>query len=413
MNFEIELARNGENTLKLNNKYIYSKYNPKSDAQKFIHNEQDPDANGYLLVGLGIGYHLDALSSIHPNKKIYVIVLDAREIEIYNNYSNNKQLLKSKNIEIINQSKINQNVSDYQVIIPNSWISAIGVKHNLFSQLEDIKIRQMSFKTMKELLEVNFQYNISNNDSSVQFLKNDFVDMSACLVSAGPSLDGTIDLINAAHRKCFILCVGSALKVLLNKNIVPDAVIITDPLPQVVDQLKETNYLGPLFYLSTANHEMTIQHQGKRIIIFQEGYSLSEEKVVKFESELIETGGSVATTGLSLLEFMGFKTIYLFGQDLGFKGEFTHSQQSTSGIKVYRNSTFRKILSNNDEYIKTTSNLNTYHRWIERKVQTTSMNIFNTSLNGAKIEGVPYLDNNDYLSKIEQLPHTNFAEKFL
>lgn len=413
MNFEIQLARNGEYTLKLNNKYVYSKYNPKSDAKKFIENEQDSKANGYLLVGLGIGYHLEALSSIHPHKKIYVIVLDESEIEIYSNYANNKHLLKSKNIEIIYYSKIKEDISDYQVIIPNSWISAIGVKHKLFSQLEDIKIRQMSYKSMKELLEKNFKQNVLNNDISIKYLEKVFKNMSACLVAAGPSLDESIEVLKAAQRKCFVLCVGSALKVLLKQKIVPDAVIITDPEHQVVKQIEDTNYSGPLFYLATANHEMILHHQGNRIIIFQEGYLLSEESVVEFDSKLIETGGSVATTGLSLLEFMGFKTIYLFGQDLGFKGEFTHSQQSTSGIKVESNLKFRKILSNNNEYINTTSNLDTYHRWIAKKVKSTSVNIFSTSLNGAKIEGVQYLDKSNFLSKIEKLPNTNFASKIL
>lgn len=413
MNFEIEFARNGEYTLKLNNKYVYSKYNPKSDAQKFIENELEPAAVGYLLVGLGIGYHLEALANIYPNKKIIVIVLDAREMEIYNNYALNKHLLNSKNIEIINHSKIEHDIVDFQVIIPNSWINAIGVEHPLFFQLEDIKIRQMSYKSKKDLLEKNFRQNILNNDISILGFKKVFEKMSACLVAAGPSLDESIELVKAAKRKCFILCVGSALKVLLKQNIVPDAIIITDPLLQVVKQIEDTNYTGPLFYLSTANHEMTLHHQGKRFILFQEGYPLSEENIVRFESELIETGGSVATTGLSLLEYMGFNDIYLFGQDLGFKGEYTHSQQSTSGIKVKSNLEFRKVLSNNNEYIKTTSNLNTYHRWIARKVKSSSINIFNMSLNGAKIEGIQYIDNRNFYYNIEKLPTINFTKILL
>ena len=52
---------------------------------------------------------------------------------------------------------------------------------------------------------------------------------------------------------------------------------------------------------------MTLRHTGNRFIMFQKGYFLSEEFAKNNVLTVLETGGSVATTALSLLEYMGFK----------------------------------------------------------------------------------------------------------
>ncbi|WP_391120332.1 motility associated factor glycosyltransferase family protein [Psychrobacillus sp. L3] len=388
MNYKVEIAKNGESTLKLNDIYIYSKYNPRNDAEKFIKKGYDNDAKGYFLVGLGLGYHLEALLKIDKNKPIIVLALDEQEFKIY---SSNTHIRKSKNVEIILELGPNINLSQYQIIIPLSWMKAIGHEHRLHDVLEDIKIRQMSYETLSGVLEKNFNENLKNDDPSISNVKETFKGKSACLVSAGPSLDSTIELLKVAKDKFFILAVGSSLNTLLNNKIEPDAVIITDTQINVVKQLENKEYHGLLFYLATANHEMTLVHKGKRVIIFQEGFPLSEIEAEKRNEDVLETGGSVATTSFSLLEYMEFKTVILFGQDLGFKDDNTHSTSSTSGKKVVKDMLFRKVLANNGEYIHTTSNLNTYHRWLERKVKQTNVTYYNTSWEGAKIEGVPYI----------------------
>lgn len=61
MNWEVGKSRNASFTLKLNGIYLYSKYNPENDAQKFTEAEVDSTMDCYLLVGVGLGHHVDAL----------------------------------------------------------------------------------------------------------------------------------------------------------------------------------------------------------------------------------------------------------------------------------------------------------------------------------------------------------------
>ncbi len=389
--FQIEVAKNGENTLLVNDKYIYSKYNPSNDAETIIVSEIKSDSIGFVLIGLGLGYHLEALLELTNNKPILVLFLDSKEIDLFKKYSRRKEILHNKNVELISYEKLDKSFLDYQIIIPHVWLKAF-TKHPLFSVLEDIKIQQMSFNTKKTILAENFKENINIRSSLVNSLKGSYREQWACLVSAGPSLNETLELLYISQKKCFILCVGSALKVLLKNNVTPDAVIITDPSLNVVEQIKDSGYNGLLFYLSTANHEMVKIHRGERVILFQKGYTSAEVLAQSCNSSLLETGGSVATTAISLIEYMGFIKLFLIGQDLGFKENNTHATFSTSGISVAPNYDFRKITSNNGELINTTSNLSTYHRWIERKASKTQMEIFNTATNGAKIEHVPYIN---------------------
>lgn len=266
----------------------------------------------------------------------------------------------------------------------------------------------MSINSSSRLLEDNFIKNIKNDNYYLDKLKNKFTDRSACLIASGPSLNETISMLRLAKNKFFILCVGSSLKVLIKNEIMPDAIIITDPLSNVVSQIDELGFSGPLFYLSTANHEMSLLHDGIKIILFQEGYKLVTDFLGNVNRAKLETGGSVATTGISLIEFLGFRNLYLFGQDLGFHGDRTHTIQSTSGINVASNMNFRKVPSNNGGFINTTSNLSTYHRWIEKKSKVSSMKIYNTARLGAKIKNVPFIELSLLEKRIEDVPENYF-----
>lgn len=406
MNFKVSFAKNGEKTLILNDFPLYSLYEPLKDSSRIIQKEYNPDAPGYLLFGLGLGYHLFHLYQLNPNKKIMVLLIDKNEKNFFQEHSPFQDLLEKDSIMIIHENNINIVRSDFQIIIPFSFMKAIGVRHHISPFLEDIKIRQMSHQTFGDKLKENFYKNILNNDETIKHIEPfKLNNLSACLVAGGPSLDETGYLLSTIKNKSFILSVGSSLKALLSIGICPDAVIITDAQENVVSQIEESGYKGLLFYMATANHQMTQFHEGKRIILFQEGYSLSEAEAENRSAMTLETGGSVATTGLSLLEYFGFSKVYLFGQDFGFQGNKTHSYLSTSALDLPKDLSFRKVPTNSGKLINTTFNLSTYHRWFERKAKKTKMSIKNTAFDGARINGIPYITDDQFIkdneSKIE------------
>ncbi|MFJ9463536.1 motility associated factor glycosyltransferase family protein [Viridibacillus arvi] len=414
MNWVVERAKNDTNTMQLNGIYLYSKYNPRQEAEKFISNEVNARTTNYILFGLGLGYHAEALLSLSINATIYIILADEKELEICQKYGV-ASILNNSRIQMVSESTVLKNLleDDLQIIVPLQWLKAIGSKHPLFSFLEDIKIRQMSYRTYSEKMKMNFIDNISKDHADIGVLKEIAQGCKGVLVASGPSLNDTIHLIKRIKDKCFILSVGSALKKLLKENIIPDAVIISDPLDSVVDQLRNSGYKGILFYLSTANKESVNIHKGKKVILFQEGYPASIKEAKNRNSPLIETGGSVATLGLSLLLYFNFDSYYLFGQDFGFSGASTHAEFSTSGVKIKNTKTFENIVANNGQYIYTTSNLRTYHRWFEKKISMQQIDIYNTAHLGAKIKGAPYIQKDELLNNFDNVKESNLKDRFM
>ena len=399
MMFEIGLARDGHQTLTVDGIHIYSKYKPIDHAEAFIEKELDLNAEGYFLLGLGLGYHLKAIINKVKCKKIFVLCVDEQEHKIFSNSTISRQILNLSNVHIVYNPKDIKLNNNYQMIIPNAWIQVLNKSNPLYNFLADIKIKQESYSNQKKLLDENFSNNIRLNDKNLKhYLSETKRDNKiACLVSSGPSLNETKTWIKNVREQLYILCVGSALKVLLKEGIKPDAVIISDPKKNIIQQLEGTNFDGVLFYLSTANYEATSNYSYTRYILFQSGYKKAEEIAKQNNIPLVETGGSVATTGFSTLKFLGFDTIVLFGQDLGFKENKTHATFSTSGRTVSKMENLIKVISNKGEEIYTTPNLHSYLMWFNSIMKySTGMRVYNTALDGAEIHNVEVINEKQF-----------------
>lgn len=404
MEFEKLSALNGQETLKVNNIFLYSKYRPYEEAEKFIQKEINTDATGYLLIGLGLGYHLKALSSlVDENKQISVLCLDMEELLLYKTSAISEELHNKTNIKIVSKvADLEINVED-QIIIPHVWLQSMETNHPLYPFLLDIKTKQMSYERFSLLMEENFKKNKLLNDYKLMEYRRKVGKIKvACLISSGPSLEKTREWLKGIKKdNIYLLSVGSALKPLLKYDVIPDAVIISDSQPEIITQLKDCDFKGDLFYLSTANHEAVVSYNYNRCILLQNGYKLSENLAQKVQYPTFDTGGSVATVAFSLLKYFNIENIVFFGQDLGFLENKTHVTDSTSGRVVNENEKLHKVRSNCNEWIKTTPNLMSYLRWFEATIKKTTINVYNTAVHGAKIERVPLINKEEFIALIK------------
>lgn len=387
MDWQVSKAKNGEYTLQLNSIQIYSKYRPFEDASKFINAEYDTTADNYLLIGLGLGYHLKALMQLEQKKNIIVYYFSEEELKLFNHY-NEDVYWERENLHLVNNIR-NLNISEKtQVILNTALLKAIGQDHSLFTILEVIKINQLSYKSNSSLLEGNFYLNTSLNHLSI---KKEERSKVACLVAAGPSLNTTVRWLKDCQNQVDIYVVGAALKSLIAKDISPKAVVLSDANDVTLEQFIDAHFTGELYYLSTASHESVKNHQGQHFILYQKGYRLAEDKAKELKVPLIETGGSVGTTTFSLIEQLGYQKIVLFGQDLGFSGEYTHAEFSPSKRKVVNDLFLRKEVANDGSEIYTTPMLHVFKFWYNQKMMTSTAKVYNTALKGAKIKNVPLI----------------------
>ena len=290
MKWNVCQAKNGEKTLLVNDLLIYSKYEPKKDAQTWINKEVEVGKKSYLLIGLGLGYHLEALShAVHKNSSIIVYYFENQEREIFEQYSGIAET-KYANVSITNILEGYDINNDTQILIPDVWIRAIGQSHALFPTLDVMKNLQRSYKKNADKMYENFLLNSSLHDSfHYPKRKHDI----ACLVAAGPSLNETVQWLKKIKERVDIYVVGAALQVLEQLSIIPTGVVISDANDSMQRQLINSNYIGDLYYLSTANHAAILLHKGKRYMLLQEGYKYAEQFALDNNVPLIETGGSV------------------------------------------------------------------------------------------------------------------------
>lgn len=408
--FEVVQAKTKESTLLLNGKYIYSKYQPKKDAQLFIEQQCNEDKSSYLLIGLGLGYHLEALLRKTGNKIIYVLLCEVQEKQICIDFKKFEKLPHVNFIQIheIKSVKFDSNM---QVIVPYSIINSLNFEHPVREMFEHYKLNEMSFVQYDQVLEENFQTNLLLGDPTIKDIKN-LLRQPAILVSAGPSIDTTIAQIKKLKSKVFILAVGSALRILKSHNIDPDAIIWSDAKQVGIWHLHELHFEGPMFYLATASKEVVSQHKGKRFMMFQKNYALSEHLAVKKDVETFEVGGSVATAAFSFLEYIGATEIVLCGQDLGFKEGKTHSQSTFSGVQLNQDYLYREIPANDDGNVKVSKSLYSYFKWFDKHVPLSAAKVYNTAFHGAKITGAEYLSPTDFYEMYKNLPVQDFSNLF-
>ncbi len=271
---------------------------------------------------------------------------------------------------------------------------------NLKSSMLNIVVTRNTLLGNSKDMMLNNLYNLEDFACQHSFnqLKAAFSDVDknivpAMIVSAGPSLDKNVELIKDAKNKAFIIAVDTAIKPLLNKNIIPDLVVTIDMLkyPIIFMHTKFKNI--PILVAPDSNKELIPLYSGKRFYAGKiKSYFNSLYQELKGELLLpVETGGSVAHNAFSAALFMGFKKIILVGQDLAYTGEKLHADSSFGKMDDDKRQAIQKYIQVKDIYgnmVDTDESMDLYRRWFERQIERYNLkNIIDATEGGAKIEG--------------------------
>lgn len=300
-----------------------------------------------------------------------------------------KSLVVVETIEFMKQ-EVHPN---YQVLFPEKIVEAL---RNIEKRTEDIFVNYRTgnlfathlaknqIQNMEALCE---GYNTKRLSEVIPY------DGPAILVAAGPSLNKNIQELKAAKNKAFILAVDTAVKPLVHAGIIPDAYITIDakkPL-NLVDEERVRNI--PVIAPITANHDILKRQRGKKIFYF-DGYMLGMYAYRAAGKILpaVQTGGSVACSGLSLLYKMGFNTIILVGQDLAYTDNKSHADGTFQDKMPTENTdAMIRVKGNYEEEVPTLANLKIYLDWfvmfVEGAQKRRNVRFINATAGGAYIEG--------------------------
>ena len=168
---------------------------------------------------------------------------------------------------------------------------------------------------------------------SMEALSGLFAGKPAVLVAAGPSLDEDIHRLKGVRKKCVLICVDSALPVLLSEGIVPDFVTVLDF--QLLNFEKVAPLSGKELPLSLLMVPKACPLVAKRlkprrlILGFNEDASQRWLLDLYGIKRLLPHASSVAHLSLGLALIMGCDPIIFLGQDLAFTSEVSDHAAGT------------------------------------------------------------------------------------
>lgn len=212
-------------------------------------------------------------------------------------------------------------------------------------------------------------------------------DIPVIIVSAGPSLDGNIDLLKEAKGHAFILATDTAVRHLLSHEIRPDAMVTLDPGKPATYISDERISDVPLFCVMDCNSEIMHFHKGIKIwfrsnLLLADAYEFIGETFPPYHP-----GGSVATGAFMVAIALGFQRIVLIGQDLAYKGGHTHAGGSDDPI-LNEDKVQEMVEGVNGEMILSRYDWKIYRNWFEQAIrEVPHLDVIDATEGGALIHG--------------------------
>jgi hypothetical protein len=353
--FEIIKAKDGNDTLVYMDDrkryFLHSSYYPDKEAKEWADAIQLDDESIIIVYGIGLGYHINYLvSRLLPNNKLILIEPSNNIFQFalnngcYNRFKNRENIYSIVGEE--SEEKLNIILQSY---IP--WNNFENVAYKEFKQypsvfkeyyekfnkclLETINLMRINRNTalyFAEQWQSNFIENLKFvfNSVPVRSFFDVFKNIPAVIVSAGPSLDKNIEQLKEAKDKCVIICVGTALKVLLKKNIEPDFVVSIDGGENNFKHFDGCKVNSPLVYGLTLHPKILKEYGGPLIIAeIASTYTKLLSDKLSLDFGKLSTGPSVANLSLDFTYMLGCNPIVFIGQDLAYSDHRTHASGTT------------------------------------------------------------------------------------
>ncbi len=376
---------------------LSSSINPWHEAVIYGDNLSNIQTGSCIIIGLGMGCHVNYIVSSSYFKNIIILENDLEQLRICMMYTNMKNILSDDRVKIVlcnkagDYSKWLNGAIEGEDIIYKIWYPSIKTieEDAIRELLENYWVNTNSADYFGNTLLYNFENNQKLNDEPVDVIKNKFKNKDVVLVAAGPSLDNNLDNLRKVLNRdnIVIVCVGKIAKKLISENIVPDYIIAIDGKKGTRWQTEGIENCGvPLIYLSTAAHNLVSEYNEKRYIAYQEGIEPSKEYAEKNNLIIYQSGGSVATFAIDMLIQMKSRRIICVGLDMGYIGDNTHA--GGIGKKLENKKSLRKVESVLGGMVYTSKTLDIYRRWIERRIENVNDIEFINASGGARISGM-------------------------
>lgn len=177
-----------------------------------------------------------------------------------------------------------------------------------------------------DMLERNYYRNRTNVSKNVADIDISSVKKKWLIVGAGPSFDSRKDIVKEHFEDYTVIAVGAIYRRMLQEDMIPDYVIITDPQSRTFRQMEGITEHRPSLLLNVfATWEIAENYKGKKYLLFGEGSYLTEDYCRMKGIKAMDLGSDVAVAALSVALYLGAKEVGFVGVDLAFPTGKSHA----------------------------------------------------------------------------------------
>lgn len=296
--------------------------------------------------------------------------------------------------------------------IPN-YVKRYENDYEEYCNIIKTKCDNIVFDKSTQILHEQIQsYNYLNNifklidEAGIQELSDvvqEFVNYPAVIVSAGPSLDKNVKILKEYKGMVFIVAVDAALNTLKKNAVIPDLIVTVDPKFEKINALDDETYNDlPMIANMISGYKLLQSHNGRKFFDLQQNNFIGAimDKYNKI-MPILGTGGSVANSAFSFLEFAGFNNIILIGQDLAYPNNKLHAEGAFENEKDVEEEA-EKYYYVDDIYggkVLTEKNMDLYRLWFQDCIaDNAKLNVIDATEGGALIKGTTVMQLQEAMS---------------
>lgn len=393
-------------------------FEEKEKTIEVVTNQLSKDTEAIIFIGLGSSEIIE-----HLNNEYKVLV-----VEPYENQSNTKaeQIIYAKETDFSN--KLNEKLLELiglktEVVIHPLYpftthvIEIMQEVRNLLQKMQldwNTRVLHTQEWYVQYFLNAQFLEKSSSKIINIDLLNNFHKGERGLMIAGGPSLEEALPYLRKAQHCYYIVAIGQTVKVLKDNDITPDYVVSLDSQTLNSHFFKDVVIECPLIFPLQVNHEIPKRTEG--ILVPYPNNEITKN-ILSYSHNYYSTAPTVAISAVMFMNFMGFSSIGLIGQDLALKdGEYySSSVKKVSATNGQFSEKLYEVILNSGEIGKTTpvlaNFLSNYEILLKNEPELLSK-MQNYAKDGAKISSIPLsslnsLSNDVIIKKKLQLNSSN------
>lgn len=252
-------------------------------------------------------------------------------------------------------------------------------------------------------------------------IKGAFEGIPIVMVSAGPSLDESLEFVKIHEARCVIVAVNSSYRALRNYGISPHFVIAADPSEYTDKGFDGVSCSRSVLLCPFIVYPNVVSRFHGRILTWSQNNLLASYlrlKVGKCLGSAIEEIGTVSACIFDIAKIFGSPSIVFVGQDLSVKDDGQMHVRDSFYTDLLANHVdigeCRTLPGNLEATVKVEGKLYIYLKAFEKLAEANAneLALYNTSHYGVRVEGIPYVSLDEMTRVLDQKSFDNVEVKF-